>query len=197
MLLYGGGGHGIVLLSLLQATGEGVSGVFDERPASCLVRGIPIFQKYKPSIFPHESILVAVGDNVQRKRIHSFLRHPIGTAIHPSAVVDTSVMIGPGTVVMHGAIVQAQTILGKQVIVNTGSRVDHGCSIGDFVHLAPGSVLCGGVVVGDNTCIGAGSIIVPGIRIGKDCLVAAGAVVTKNVAHGAVVRGNPARLIRS
>jgi UDP-2-acetamido-3-amino-2,3-dideoxy-glucuronate N-acetyltransferase len=44
--------------------------------------------------------------------------------------------------------------------------------------------------------IGSGAVILAGITIGADALVGAGAVVTKNVPAGAVVVGNPARVLR-
>src|SRR5258708_15032758 len=44
--------------------------------------------------------------------------------------------------------------------------------------------------------IGTGAIILPGVTIGAGSVVGAGAVVTKTVPDGAVVAGNPARVLR-
>ncbi len=44
--------------------------------------------------------------------------------------------------------------------------------------------------------IGANATILCGLRIGRGALVGAGSVVTKDVAPGAVVAGNPARLVK-
>jgi UDP-2-acetamido-3-amino-2,3-dideoxy-glucuronate N-acetyltransferase len=44
--------------------------------------------------------------------------------------------------------------------------------------------------------IGSGAVILGGVTIGAGALVGAGAVVTKDVPAGAVVVGNPARVIR-
>jgi len=44
--------------------------------------------------------------------------------------------------------------------------------------------------------IGANSTILPGVIIGENALVGAGSVVTKHVLPGAVVAGNPARVIK-
>jgi tetrahydrodipicolinate N-succinyltransferase len=41
-----------------------------------------------------------------------------------------------------------------------------------------------------------GVTILPGITIGRNAMVGAGAVVTKSVPDGAVVVGNPARVVR-
>jgi serine acetyltransferase len=44
--------------------------------------------------------------------------------------------------------------------------------------------------------LGGGVTILPGITIGRNAMVGAGAVVTKSVPDGAVVVGNPARVVR-
>lgn len=49
----------------------------------------------------------------------------------------------------------------------------------------------------DNCFIGGGSIITGNISIGPNAVVAAGSVVNKDVPPGAVVAGNPARVIGS
>ena len=53
------------------------------------------------------------------------------------------------------------------------------------------------ITIGDNVWIGGMAVICPGVTIGHDAVVGAGAVVTKDVAPGAVVVGNPARVVRS
>lgn len=45
--------------------------------------------------------------------------------------------------------------------------------------------------------VGAGAVILPGVVIGRGALVGAGAVVTRDVPPGAVVAGNPARVVKS
>jgi acetyltransferase-like isoleucine patch superfamily enzyme len=45
--------------------------------------------------------------------------------------------------------------------------------------------------------IGSGTTLLCGITIGENAMIGAGSVVTKDVSPGAVVAGNPARVIRS
>ncbi|MBV8856092.1 MAG: N-acetyltransferase [Acidobacteria bacterium] len=52
-------------------------------------------------------------------------------------------------------------------------------------------------VVRRGASIGSNATILPGLEIGERAVVGAGAVVTRNVPPGAVVAGNPARIIKS
>lgn len=51
------------------------------------------------------------------------------------------------------------------------------------------------VVIEDDVWIGIGAIILKGVHIGRGARVDAGSVVTRNVACGARVHGNPARVL--
>lgn len=55
----------------------------------------------------------------------------------------------------------------------------------------------GGIEIFDNSFIGANSTIMYNVKIGPNAIVAAGSVVTKDVPEGAIVGGNPARVIGS
>lgn len=52
------------------------------------------------------------------------------------------------------------------------------------------------VEIGKNCWIGAKSIICPGVKIEEGAVVAMGAVVTKSVPKGAIVGGNPAKILK-
>lgn len=196
VLLYGAGGHARVLVSSLNALNLSSVAVFDDDPTKQSVQGVPVVGLYTPDFQPELPMLLAVGDNAIRAQLAQVVMHSFGTLIHPSAMVDSSVALGTGTVVVHRAVVQANAQLGQHVIVNTGSSVDHDCVLDDFVQVAPGAILCGNVRVGEGTLIAAGAVVVPGITIGRWVTVGAGAVVTRNIPDGAVVWGNPTRVIR-
>jgi carbonic anhydrase/acetyltransferase-like protein (isoleucine patch superfamily) len=53
----------------------------------------------------------------------------------------------------------------------------------------------GAVRIGDNVWIGVGAIILKGVGIGRDAVVGAGSVVVRSVPAGAVVLGNPAKVL--
>ena len=52
------------------------------------------------------------------------------------------------------------------------------------------------VKIGAYVWVGMGALILPGVKIGDHAVIGAGSVVTKNVPAGAIVAGNPARLLR-
>ncbi len=52
------------------------------------------------------------------------------------------------------------------------------------------------VKIGADVWIGGGAIIVPGVTIGDGAVIGAGSVVTRDGAAGAIVGGNPARVLK-
>jgi acetyltransferase-like isoleucine patch superfamily enzyme len=52
------------------------------------------------------------------------------------------------------------------------------------------------VILEDDVFVGMNSLILKGVRIGRGAVVGAGSVVVKDVPPGAVVAGNPARMVR-
>lgn len=52
------------------------------------------------------------------------------------------------------------------------------------------------IVVGDNVWLGIGSVVLGGARIGDDVIIGARTVVDFDVPDGAIVAGDPARVIR-
>jgi len=196
MLLYGAGGHAGVVAAVARDCGKEIKAFFDDNLQYGELSGISVIGKYNPELFVNEPIVITIGNNIIRRQISCKIAHRFINLIHPSALVDKTVVVGTGTVIVHGCIIQANSMIGNHVIVNTGAIIDHDCKIEDYVHIAPGAVLCGNIFIGESSLIGAGSCIAPNIIIGKNCTIGAGSIVTKNIPDGAVVRGNSAEIIR-
>jgi sugar O-acyltransferase (sialic acid O-acetyltransferase NeuD family) len=196
MILYGASGHAKVIISCLRATQQSILGIFDDDLSKHDLWQIPVVGAYRADFMPAELLIIAIGYNHIRQKIAAMIRHDFGRVIHPSAVVDASVQVGAGAVIFHQSIIQADAQIGQHAIVNTAASIDHDCVIEDFVHIAPKATLCGNVRVGAGTLVGAGSVVAPNLKIGKNCLIAAGSVVTTHIPDGAIVRGNPARVIK-
>lgn len=202
IVVWGGGGHGHVVIDLLRAIGGwDIVGIVDNlHPKETRIMGVPVLgdAEILPALRKQgvEHIVVAIGDCAARARMAAeacalgFLTPAI---LHPSSIVAPSAKVGPACVLCAGSIVGAQTEIGTGVILNTRSSVDHDNRIGDFAHVAPGAVLCGSATVGRETWIGAGAVVRDHLTIGARAMVGAGAVVLKDVADGTTVVGNPAK----
>lgn len=73
-------------------------------------------------------------------------------------------------------------------------------SIGDDVHIRQNTTLglverhdMGKPVIGDRVDIGAGACVLGGVTVGDDCVIGANSVVVKDLPHGTVAFGVPAR----
>jgi sugar O-acyltransferase (sialic acid O-acetyltransferase NeuD family) len=185
MILYGASGHARVILDILHANDVNVTELFDDNEQITTLQGVKV-------VTPHvtdEPVIVSIGNNRIRKRIAENNPYRYGVAIHPTAIVSPSAIIGEGTVVMQGAILQAGAVIGRHCIINTGASVDHECRIEDYVHVSPHATLCGDVAVGEGAWIGAGSVVIQGITIGAWSTVGAGSTVIRDVDSEVTVVG--------
>lgn len=196
--IIGGGGHAVIVVSALQASGRGLLRIFDDDPErwGAEVLGVPIIGPVaKAAEAVSKAAILAVGANRIRANLVEALELTWTSVVHPSAIVHPSVSIGPGSVVCAGAVVQPGTRIGRHVIVNTSASVDHDCELGDFAHIAPGAHLAGDVHIGTGTLIGIGSAVVPEVIVGDWATVGAGAAVTGNLPAGCTAVGVPARIL--
>ena len=194
----GGGGHAKVVIATLRAAGTDVAGVLDDDAAKhgTTVLGVAVVGPVELAAAGGHPAVVAVGSNEARRRIVRTLPDvQWATVTHPTAHVEPSAAVGPGTVVFAGAVVQPDAVIGAHAIVNTAATVDHDCRLGDFVHVAPGAHLAGDVVVGEGTFVGIGSSVVPGRRVGAWSVVGAGGVVVRDLPDGVTAVGVPAKPI--
>jgi len=112
-----------------------------------------------------------------------------------------NITIGEGAILCANTVLTSDVEIGCHFHCNIYSYVAHDCRIGDFVTFAPRVSCNGHVVIGDGAYIGTGAILKQGsnskpLRIGDGAVVGMGAVVLNNVEDGAVVVGNPARILR-
>lgn len=197
MHIIGLGGHAKVVADIIQKSKKEITGVWDDNP---LVRN---FMQYEVlgNIKQFENVqtgqfIIAIGNNLVRKKIASALKTCEVNAIHPSCTISFSAKIGFGNVFLPNVSVNAAAIIGNHVILNTNASVDHDCVIGDYVHISPQVGIAGNVQVGEGAQVGIGAAVIQGIKIGRWATIGAGAVIIRDVPDYAVVVGNPGRIIK-
>mgnify|MGYP006171622205 CR=1 FL=1 len=145
---------------------------------------------------------VILGEGVQ---IHAFV-NLYGCRIGDGSRIGTFVEIQKGVEVGRRCKIQSHTFICEGVTIEDEVFVGHHvCFINDrFPRATTGSGALQAeadwvlerTLVRRQASIGSGAVILGGIEIGEGALVGAGAVVTSDVPPGAVVAGNPSRLLR-
>lgn len=120
-----------------------------------------------------------------------------GAHVHSTAriAIPWNVSLGRNSAVGDGAILYA---LGP---ITIGDRA----TVSQFAHLCAGThdildpvrpLLKPPILIGEDAWICADAFIGPGVTVGKGAIVGARAVAMRDVEDGAVVVGNPARVVR-
>jgi acetyltransferase-like isoleucine patch superfamily enzyme len=126
--------------------------------------------------------------------------HPVVLrTLKPGAVLS----IGGHTGISGGAICAAGSVrIGERCLFGADVTVTDT----DFHALAAenrryntdaAAIMCKPVVIGNDVFLGAGAVVLKGVIIGDGAVVGAHAVVTRDVPAGAIVAGNPARVVGS
>lgn len=100
--------------------------------------------------------------------------------------IPDSTSIGSGLVVYHGIglIISSKTVIGRNVTLRHNTTIGNSKSGGNCP------------VINDNVNVGAHCVIIGNVVIGENAIIGAGAVVVQDVPIGAVVVGNPARILK-
>ncbi len=196
MFLYGAGGHCRAIVEILQVSKVAVHAIFDDKPVSNTLEGIPILDTSVLAIKKNSKWVIAIGSNTIRKKIVQRLNAKYSQISHKHSIVSHSSSIGAGSVVMAGVIINANSHIGEHCIINTGVIIEHDCNIRDFAHLAPRTIIAGNVEIGEGTFIGINSSVIPGVKIGKWVVAGAGSVIIEDIPDYAIVVGAPAKIIR-
>ena len=206
-VIIGAGGHGWVVLDIMQHEGRhGVVWFLDSNPDlhGRLMDGVEVLGPIQRLASLKEQgvqgAIVAVGHNGTRRSFGEQVQrlgHELVSAIHPSANIASNVSIGRGVVVAAGALVCAHCQIGDGVILNTGCLVDHETMIGTACHLCPGVKIAGRVTIESGAFVGIGATVIQHVRVGHDAVIGAGAVVLKDVPPMSTVVGLPAREVKS
>lgn len=212
LIIIGAGGNSKVIIDIIKARNKilkeniEIMGVLDDDENKKELLGYPVLGKINDidKYIKESNILFVngIGDNNIRKKTTEIINQKIETpkfytAIYPSVIIGSNVIIGMGTVIMPNVVINADSMIGQHTIINTGVIVEHDNIIEDYVHLASTTTTAGNVKIGEATLVGTGAKIIQGISIGKNAIVGAGAVVIKNIPDNTTAVGVPAKVIKS
>jgi acetyltransferase-like isoleucine patch superfamily enzyme len=127
-----------------------------------------------------------------------------GTLIRESNTIGNDVSVGTHSIVEHHVVLEDGVRVHSNAFIPEYSVVEAGAWIGPSVTFTNARYPLGrdakaqlrGPIVRTGAKIGANSTLLPGVVVGRNALVGAGSVVVHDVPDGAVVVGNPARVVR-
>jgi acetyltransferase EpsM len=200
IVIYGGGGHGKMVVDLLRAAGGyRIRGIIDDGlQPGIQVMGVPVLGSAPvltelASQGTHLAVNAVGGIGDIRVRINIFERlaeagFACPAITHPSAYLDPSADLDAGAQIMAKAYVGSEARLGFGCIINTGAIVSHDCRLESFTIISPGALLAGEVQVGEGALVGMGASVNLGVSIGRGARIGNGATVKSDVPPGSVVR---------
>lgn len=203
-VIVGAGGHGRVVLDILENTRScNVIGFVDSNPQlrGTRIDGKPVLggPDDLPAIRDRSGVrhaVVAIGNNGVRRDLASRLE-AIGftllNAVHPSANIARNASLGRNIVIAAGVHVCCHVQIGDSTILNTGCIVDHESMIGTATHVCPGARIAGRVIIESGAFVGIGATVIQNLRVGCEAVIGAGAVVIRDVDPMTTVVGVPAR----
>lgn len=120
----------------------------------------------------------------------------IGTfvEIQKGARIGSRVKISSHTFICEGVTIEDEVFVGHGVMFINDKYPRSTTGLGTLQTEADWS--CTPTIIKRGASIGSNATILCGVTIGEDALIGAGSVVTHDVPAGAVVAGNPARIIQ-
>ncbi|MEO5355677.1 MAG: transferase [Nitrospirae bacterium YQR-1] len=167
-----------------------------------------------PQGYSGEPLETIIGDNaVIRSHTVIYAGNTIGDNFHTgnkanireSNLIGHNVSIGTLTVVEHHVAIGSGVRIHSQAFIPEYSVLENNVWIGPNVVLTnskyPNSPSAKEslqrVCVREGAVLGANVTVLPGVVIGLKALVGAGSVIVKEVPDGAVVMGNPAKVLKN
>src|SRR5688572_23967820 len=115
--------------------------------------------------------------------------------IQKNARIGRRCKISSHTFICEGVTIEDHVFIGHGVVFINDSYPKATTATGDLQTAADWKVE--NTIVKKGASIGSGATILSNVTIGEGAMVGAGSVVTRDVPAGAIVAGNPARVLRS
>lgn len=117
------------------------------------------------------------------------------TIVHPTALVDSSAVIGAGTFFGPYSLVFSKATVGNDCIVGPYVMIGHKSKIGNNCIVHPGTMIAGTTSVGNACLMGMRTTVIDHVNICNNVSTGAGSLITKDLAMPGHYVGSPARKI--
>ena len=117
------------------------------------------------------------------------------TVKHPTAIVSSNSILGPGCVLYPHTFVSNDTTIGSFVLMNFNSAIGHNAVVSDGCSLNAFCEVTGNVMLGEGVFMGSHASVIPGIEVGSYAIIGAGSVVIRKVPPNKTMMGVPAKCI--
>lgn len=133
-----------------------------------------------------------------------------GTNIWQFVVIMEGANIGSDCNICAQVLIEGDVVIGDRVTTKSGVQIWNGTTIQDNVFIGPNATFSNDLFprskdhqskilnlkIKRGASIGANVTLLPGLTIGEGAMVGAGSVVIEDIPAGAVVVGNPGKVIR-
>lgn len=154
-----------------------------------------LFQRIAPDVKLGQRVKIFAFTNLYGCQIGDDVKIGTFVEIQKGAKVGNRCKVSSHTFICEGVMIEDEVFIGHSVTF-INDRFPRATAAGGALQ-TEADWTCVATVVKRGASIGSNSTILCGITIGEGAIVGAGSVVTKDVPPGAVVAGNPARVLRS
>ncbi len=154
----------------------------------------PLYQRIAPDVVIGQRSRIFAFTNLYGCRIGDDVKIGAFVEIQKGASVGNRCKVSSHTFICEGVTIEDEVFIGHGVIF-INDRYPRATN-GDGSMQTEADWSCVPTTVKCRASIGSGATILCGVTIGEGATIGAGSVVTKDVPPGAVVAGNPARVLR-
>lgn len=204
LIIVGFGGNAIDFFDTISYNYDVIGFVDDnEEKQECFYKGIRVYGRAFLERHDHVKVICIIGSEKTYKKKTEIIQGfgiPVErytSAIHPQAIIGSSVSIGYNVVIMPGVAVTSNAVLGNHIMVLANTALHHDVKIGDYTMIGSNVVIAGHTMIGQSCYVGSGSSVINGISIGDYSLIGMGSNVLRSIPSYSKVVGNPAREIKA
>ena len=176
----------------VEASGSHATSLFKFNPMSSSQQS---FQRIAPDVKLGKNVRLYGFVNLYGCEIGDDVKIGTFVEIQKGVKIGNRCKISSHTFICEGVTLEDEVFIGHNVTF-TNDRYPRATNDGGQLQ-TDADWICIPTLVKRGASIGSGATLLCGITIGENAMIGAGSVVTKDVPAGAVVAGNPARLLHS